>query len=92
MDAWLLAKFHQRYPGLYYARGARPWPTSDGTVPHRLFVLLLGTVGMLEAGEELLLGRATALGRAIVENGSEQKVGAIVRDLARRAFPERHDK
>ena len=82
---WLLAKFHAVFPGLYYRAG---WPTRDGVIPHKLFVLYLRTLESLDAGAELQSARSAALGIALAMDGKESKTQRAVKKLSKRAFPE----
>lgn len=82
---WLLAKFHAVFPCLYYRSG---WPTRDGVIPHKLFVLYLRTLESLDAGAELQEARAAALGIALAMDGKGAKTKSAVRKLTKRAFPE----
>lgn len=82
---WLLAKFHAVFPGLYYRRG---WPTRDGVIPQKLFVLFLRTLESLDSGDELQGARAAALGIALAMDGKGSKTKSVVRKLTKRAFPE----
>lgn len=88
---WLLAKFHAVFPGLYYRPRAwrhRGWPTRDGVIPHKLFVLFLRTLESIDAGAELQDARAAALGIALAMDGKGSKTKSAVRKLTKRAFPE----
>lgn len=76
---------------MFYARGPAAWETNDGTIPYRLFLLLLNGLTTMEYGEELRLSRGTALGAAIAVNGTNVEVGAAIRSLAGEAFPETYD-
>lgn len=82
---WFLAKFHGRYPGLYYRRG---WPTRDGVIPHKLFTLLLRAIDGIEAGEQLRMAQSIAVGIALAIDGKSSKTKNAVRKITRRAFPE----
>jgi hypothetical protein len=82
---WLLAKFHAVFPGLYYRVG---WPTRDGVIPHKLFVLFLRTLESLDAGTELQSARSAALGIALAMDGKDSKTKSAVKKLSKRAFPE----
>lgn len=67
------------------------WDTNDGTIPHRLFLLLLSGTGVMESGDELRLARGTALGAAIAFAGKDNEVQGAIRGLAKEAFPEVFD-
>jgi hypothetical protein len=82
---WLLAKFHAVFPGLYYRSG---WPTRDGVIPHKLFVLFIRMLESIDAGAELQDARAASLGIALALDGKGSKTKSAVRKLSKRAFPE----
>lgn len=67
-------------------------PTNDGTIPHRLFLLLLMCVASLSAGEQIRLTWGVALGVGLAFGGKKDaQAQASALALARLAFPERTD-
>ena len=90
-DLWLLKKFHEHFPGLYYFYGQRWRETNDGTIPHRLFLLLLTTIGMTEAGDLLRGAQSVALGMGLAMSGDDSGVQSAARAVVQRAYPERFD-
>lgn len=87
-DTWLLGKFHERFPGLYYKWGHGWSITNDGTIPHRLFLLMLECVESIEAGEELRMAHAVC-GGYLRATSEDKKIGHAFKNMAKRAFPER---
>ena len=89
-DTWLIAKFHERYPGLYYKWG-RGWCTTDGTIPHRLFLILMEGIAALEAGNTIRAANSVALGEALAKAGDKPDVQRAAHAIIQTAFPERYD-
>lgn len=65
--------------------------TSDGTIPHQLFLMLLQTVSVIEAGDQLRHAQGTALGIGMGLSGDDNQVQSAARGLATTAYPERFD-
>lgn len=94
----MLKKFHEQFPSLYYFygqgwRGQLPAvpKTNDGTIPHRLFLLLLTTTAMSEAGALIRGAQSVALGMGLAMSGDDAKVQSAARGAVQQAYPERFD-
>ena len=84
---YLLARFAHYYPGLYHTGH---WPTRDGVIPFKLFLLLSASVRHLSAEVELRLAHANAYG-AVLAHGSTKSDPALrkyTRRLIRLAYPD----
>jgi hypothetical protein len=78
-----IAQFLRFYgPGLYYASH---WPTPSGTIPHRLFWVLLRRMWAVKALERVQHTRAARLARVRDKALAER----LARDESADAWPER---
>lgn len=83
----MMGRFNRWFPGWYYRPGR--WPTRDGVIPFKTLLGLMTVIPHLEAGEELMLSNAVALGYSNARAGKKNsKVRNYLRALRRRAFPE----
>ena len=64
------------------------WPTSDGTVPFKMFYHLLKTSDNVLARRKLLMVEAVALGHAQSMNGKDSKLKRVIKKLHKKAYPE----
>lgn len=83
----LIARFVDRYPGLYWAPW---WPTPDHVIPYPLFYQLVGAMRHLAATEQLREYYAVRMGAGAVWSGPEGQaaVTRAVLELSALAYPE----
>lgn len=72
------------------------WPgaprTNDGTIPYKLFLFLIGTLKVLQAGRQSEMVDALTIGIANAFAGKEDKtVAGAVNAIRKAAFPVRYD-
>ena len=66
--------------------------TTDGTIPFRLYLFLLGTANVLQAGREVEMVNAVTAGIANAIAGKEDKqVSSSINQLKKAAYPQRFD-
>jgi hypothetical protein len=65
------------------------WPTTDHIIPFKLFALMSGTIGHLQAAEQMTMTHAVAHAAALsMGDGKDLKLKRLTRQLVKRAYPE----